>query len=99
MTRQNAITVLVVILFLSNIFTVVKVLGTASDANATARTLAVSQRNQLANRTANVATWCGAINEGRDYARVLRAQSHQTPYLLPDLDCHALEMGTLQSAR
>ena len=99
MNRNNATTALVALLVLANAFTVVKVLGIAASANRTAHALAISQRNQLANRTANVGTWCGAINQSRNYARYLRKTTHQAPYRLADLDCPALEMQTVQSAK
>ena len=99
MNRNNATTALVALLVLANAFTVVKVLGTAASANRTAQALVASQRSQLANRAGNVKTWCGAINQGRNYARYLRKTTHQAPYRLADLDCPALEMQTVQSAK
>lgn len=97
---------------------------------------------QLVNRVANVHTWCGSIDEGRDYNRRHQAQTiadaktaaerfdkalaslphgqgrpvrhllkivlaaeernpsllNLKPYALPDLDCRAIEIQTLQTA-
>lgn len=67
--------------------------------NALVTQIARSQAAQLANRVSNVAAWCGGINASRDYARVLRKSAGETPYLLPDLNCRALEAQTASSAK
>jgi len=81
--------------------------STASTGNETAKTLASlveknqkSSVNQLANRVANVGTWCGAINESRDEAR-RRAKigpAGTPPYKLGDLNCKQLEEETAHSS-
>ena len=105
MNRSNATAALIALLVATNAFTVVKVLRVASNANRTAQVLATSQRNQLANRTENVGTWCNAINQNRAYNRlfVARSQASLPPrerlaYSLGDLDCKQLELMTLQSS-
>ena len=53
MTRVNATLALIGILIVSNVFTVVEVLGVAHDADRTAAALVANQDSQLRNRTAN----------------------------------------------
>lgn len=57
-----------------------------------------SSKNQLNNRVSNVATWCGAINEGRDESRTIATTLHRT-YVLKDLNCAALEQATRESGK
>lgn len=67
-------------------------LVTALDANV---------KNQVANRTANVYTWCDGINAGRDYDRSFIA-SFKIPnlsYTLGDLPCKTLATKTAKSAQ
>lgn len=63
-----------------------------------------SNDHQRQNRVANVATWCSAINQGRDDGRrrALFAEQHNpslavAPYTLKDLDCGKLERKTARS--
>jgi hypothetical protein len=80
-------------------------LGDASTATTRADVLTsqlkANVQSQVENRTANVATWCGAINGDRTYNRVFVA--HVTRghivYTLADLDCKALEAKTLASTK
>lgn len=67
--------------------------------------LATNVKNQLANREANVYTWCNAINADRNYQRkrvrtFAKANPMQfvTPYTLTDLPCTNLATATANSA-
>lgn len=58
-------------------------------------------RTQLVNRATNVESWCGGINETRDYDRlfVKRVSHGLAVYGLPDLPCATLVQKTLESGR
>lgn len=60
-----------------------------------------NSRSQLRNRVANVETWCGAINESRDYERTLvkTATQGSVTFTLPDLPCSQLERETELSTK
>jgi hypothetical protein len=70
----------------------------ASSANDAVK---ASLANQTANRTKNVAVWCGSINQGRDYDRafVRGVTRGRVKYRLGDLPCKALERNTLASTK
>lgn len=76
----------------------------SQQAEAAVRALAQNVESQTANRTANVATWCTAINKDRDdrrtrslQAAVLNPGLHIAPFTLRDLNCKALEQQTAHS--
>lgn len=54
--------------------------------------------NQLANRVANVATWCGAINNVEEADRQILRRFHLA-YPLPPLNCVELEKNTAGSGK
>lgn len=79
---------------------VVALAATQGQLRGIVATLARDSSNQLANRVSNVATWCSAINAGRDYSRFrVRTITHTARYTLPDLNCLALEKQTASSAK
>lgn len=60
--------------------------------------LTANVNNQVPNRVKNVATWCNAINTGRDYDRQF-VHKFGFKYSLTDLDCSAIERKTASSAK
>ena len=67
--------------------------------------LNLSVRSQLHNRVHNVAEWCNGINQTRAYERALAARAvvirtkGTIPLVVNNLDCTAIEKGTLASSK
>lgn len=79
----------------------VLIIGQQSELRAEQRELRNLVSSQVRNRAANVATWCDAINQSRDYDRhfVARVTRGHVRYGLSDLPCRRLRLKTLKSAR